>query len=465
VYHDLQPALESIQEFVVKSIVLLIDDDPVDIKALQMLLESWDLEVIPVRSGKEGVARLAAASVDLVVSDVRMPGMSGVDVVQAVRDAAPGLPVVLITGQGDVKSAVKAMKLGAFDYVLKPPDESEFRLTVEKALEHSRLRRENEFLRAQLAAGGTYGERLVGRSAGMLEVFELVNRVARTDSTVLITGETGTGKELVAQTIHYRSHRADRPFIALNCASLNPNLIESELFGHEKGAFTGAVAARRGRFEEADGGTLFLDEIAETDTSFQAKLLRVLQEKELQRLGGNKKISVDVRLLASTNRDLEEAVKSGSFREDLFYRLNVIRVHLPPLRERAEDLALLADHFAATYGAAYGLDSCRVSSEALDHLASLEWKGNVRELQHAVERAVVLSGKTVLEVSDFAPLETPSPAAAGDTLQEFIDARTREYLVQVLDRTGWRRREAAEILGIDRVTLYRMLKKLGIDKG
>ena len=288
-----------------KSTVLLIDDDPVDIKPVQMLLESWDFDVITTRCGQDGIDRLRSVPVDVVVSDVRMPGMCGEEVVRAIGKTYPGLPVVLVTGHGDIKSAVNAMRFGAFDYVIKPPDAEEFKLTVERALEHSRLWRENQFLRAELEAGGMYGERLIGQSPKMQAVFDMINRVAKTDSTVLITGETGTGKELVAQTIHYKSLRANRPLIAMNCASFNQNLIESELFGHEKGAFTGAVISRHGRFEDARWRHSFLDEIAETSLEFQSKLLRVLQEGELERIGGNKKIQVNTRMLASTNRDQE----------------------------------------------------------------------------------------------------------------------------------------------------------------
>jgi DNA-binding NtrC family response regulator len=448
-----------------KSTVLLIDDDPLDLKSLHMLLENWDLEVESARSGQEALDRLGSVAVDLVVSDVRMPGMSGEEVVRAMARTCPGLPVVLITGHGDIRSAVKAMQLGAFDYVVKPPDQDEFRITLERALEHSRLRRENQFLRAELSAGGMYGERLIGRSPGMQAVFDLINRVARTDSTVLIMGETGTGKELVAQTIHYKSNRADHPLIALNCAALNPNLIESEMFGHEKGAFTGALSARRGRFEEADGGTLFLDEIGETSLEFQAKLLRVLQEGEFERLGGNRKIKVDVRLLTSTNRDIKNAVKSGEFREDLFYRLSVIPVQLPPLRERREDIPLLAAHFVGVCGRTYNCPARKISEAGLKFLAGQQWEGNVRELQHAIERAVVLSRNDTLEPADFA---SSNAAEAGDrsetTLQAFLDRKTREYLVEMLDRTDWHRQRAADALGIDRATLYRMLKKHAIER-
>ncbi|MFC1497466.1 sigma-54-dependent transcriptional regulator, partial [Verrucomicrobiota bacterium] len=423
------------------------------------------MEVITAQSGEEGIDLLASTPIDLLISDVRMPGMSGEEVVQAVHEAHPELPVVLITGKGDIKSAVNAMKLGAFDYVIKPPEESELRLITERALEHSKLQRENKFLRAELSAGGMYGERLIGRSPKMLEVFDIINRVASTDSTVLITGETGTGKELAAQTIHYKSRRANHPLVALNCASLNPNLIESELFGHEKGAFTSAATTRRGRFEDADGGTLFLDEITETNIEFQAKLLRVLQEGEFERLGGNKKISVDVRLLVSTNKNLEQEVKSGNFREDLFYRLKVIPIHLPSLKERREDIKLLAAHFAETYSKRYRDKACTIAVDGLDYLTALEWKGNVRELQHTIERAVVLSQNDSLKPNDFISFNTEEKANQTDqTLNSIIEEKTREHLIETLNRTGWHKKQTANILGIDRVTLYRMLKKYSIEK-
>jgi DNA-binding NtrC family response regulator len=445
--------------------VLLIDDDPIDLKALQLLIEDWEMEVSPARSGADALARLRDSVFDLVVSDVCMPGMSGEDVVKAVRDTHPDLPVVLITGQGDVRSAVRAMKLGASDYVLKPPDEEELRVAVDRALEHGRLRRENAFLQAQLSVDGTYGERLIGRSPAMLAVFDLINRVARTDTTVLIAGETGTGKELVAQTIHFRSARAGHPLVALNCASLNANLIESELFGHERGAFTGAVAARRGRFEEAEGGTLFLDEITETTPEFQAKLLRVLQEGEFQRVGGNARIRSNLRLIAASNRSLSDAVREGRFREDLYYRLNVIPIEVPPLRERGDDILLLAMHFLQVYAKRYDCGVTGFAPEALAWLRGQPWKGNVRELQHAVERAVVLARGTALTVEDLSRPERAAPRSAADaTLESVLERRTREYLVEVLDRTGWSKQRAAAILDVDRVTLYRMLRKFSLER-
>jgi len=448
----------------VKSIVLLIDDDPIDLKSMELLLKSFSYEVITARSGHEGLEKLGKTGVDIVVSDIRMPGMSGEEVVASINSSYPGLPVVLVTAHGDIRSAVDAMKLGAFDYVVKPPDPDEFKITLSRALEHSRLRKQNARLLAELEKGGIYGDFIIGRSPAMTTILELINRVAKVDSTVLITGETGTGKELVARMIHYKSPRADKPLVALNCASLNQNLIESELFGHEKGAFTGALTSRRGRFEEADGGTLFLDEVSEIPAESQAKLLRVLQEGELQRVGGSETLHVDVRVVASSNRNLEEMVKAGDFRQDLFYRLMVIPIDLPPLRERRDDIGLLALHFADYYGKRYRSGAVKISSEALDFLSGLEWKGNVRELQHSVERAVVLSGNTELKSQDFMLIEEKSSTVPGTgTLTTYLDGKTREYLLEVLNRAGWNKQNAAEILDIERTTLYRLLKKLGIE--
>ena len=449
-----------------KATVLLVDDDPLDVVPVRILVESWGHEVVTARHAAEALATLVQRPVDLVISDVCMPGMTGEELMRQLTREHPGLPVILFTGKGSIKAAVAAMRDGAFDYVTKPPHEEELRLCVERALEHGRLRRENAALRAQLGATGRYGERLLGRSPAMLGVFDTINRIARTDSTVLITGETGTGKEMVAQTLHYKSARSSGPLIAFNCAALNPHLVESELFGHEKGAFTGAVAARRGRFEEADGGTLFLDEIGETTLEFQAKLLRVLQERCLERVGGGKKIEVDVRLIASTHRDLGALVREGRFREDLYYRLRVIPLHLPPLRERREDILPLATHFATTYTGRYAVRPRAFSPRAEEHLLRQEWRGNVRELQHAVERAVLLAQGPQIAPADLVINEGRPAAATGEdpSLQAQLDRATRDYVVQVLERTGWRKQQAADVLGVDRVTLYRLMKKMGMEK-
>ena len=450
-----------------RSTLLLIDDDPIDIQALRHLLESWDLIVHSARSGAEGLKVLEKVPVDLILTDVHMPGMTGQDVVKAVTQSRPGLPVIMITAFGDIRVAVGAMKLGAFDYIVKPPNEEELKLTIDRALEHAGLRRENAFLRAELASGGMYGERLIGRSRAMQDVFDLIARVALADSTILITGETGTGKELVAQTIHCKSKRADKPLIAMNCAAINPNLIESELFGHEKGAFTGADSARKGRFEEAQGGTLFLDEIGEMPIALQAKLLRALQEQEIERVGGNKTIPVDVRVMTSTHRDLEQDVRDGQFREDLYYRLSVIPIHLPPLRERADDIALLATRFLKTYVDRYGGRAKAFTEEALAFLSAQPWRGNVRELHHAIERAVVLARGETLGVDDFQAPKVSLGAQGEDalTLRDFLDAKSREHLLNVLERTGWQKQKAATRLDVDRATLYRMLKKYCIEEG
>ena len=383
---------------------------------------------------------------------------------EAVAAEYPRLPFVLITGQADVESAITAFRQGVFDYIIKPPNNTELEATLIRAVEYARLYRENAALRAQLGADGMYGERLVGRSPAMLELYDLVERVAPTDSTVLITGETGTGKELVAQAIHYRSKRCEKPLVAMNCAATNENLIESELFGHEKGAFTGAVATRRGRFEAADGGTLFLDEISETSPEFQTKLLRVLEEGVIERVGGSRPVEVNVRVIASTNRDLGKDVEEGQFRDDLYYRLRVIPVHIPPLRARGEDVLLLARHFLGSYAERYGGPVRELTSAAQSFLMKSAWPGNVRELQHIIERAVVLGGGAEVSPEELRIPEGPQTVSGGMDLAEFVEQQTREHVVKVLDGCGWRKSRTAEALGIDRATLYRMIRKWDLQR-
>ena len=444
-----------------KAKILLIDDDPVDLKVMRALLERSDFGVESARSGKDGLALVAGGGIDMVLSDVMMPGMSGVDVAREISVSHPRLPVVLITAHADVKTAVEAMREGAFDYVRKPADETELLLTIDRALEYASLKTENALLRSELAVGGMYGERMIGQSPAMQKVFEVIGRVAVTDSTVMITGQTGTGKELAAQMIHFRSSRAAKPFIAVNCASINQGVSESELFGHEKGAFTGAASQRRGRFEEADGGTLFLDEVTEATPEFQAKLLRILQEGTLQRVGGNRDIKVDVRIIASSNRDLESEVKEGRLREDLYFRLNVVPVELPPLCERKGDAALLADHFLRAYIERYSSPVQSISKKAMAQLVKRKWPGNVRELQHAIERAVVLAGGDTLEPEDFALKDRKPDEVA--TLDDVVSKSTRDHVLATLESVEWRKQKAATILGIDRATLYRLIKKFGLE--
>lgn len=445
--------------------ILLIEDDAWMAQAMLALVDNWGFRAERAASAEEGQALLEAGSFDLVLTDVRLPGASGFDVLRQVRERWPKIPVILITAHGDVPGAVAAIKQGAFDYVIKPVDADAFEVTVRRALEHGRLVRENQFLRRELAGSSTLGQRMIGRSARMREVFEVLDRVAATDSTVLLASETGTGKELAAQIIHLRSKRASGPFVTCNCAAFSPTLLESELFGHEKGAFTGALSLRRGRFEEADGGTIFLDEIGETSREFQAKLLRVLQEREVERVGSSRKLQVNVRVVASTNRDLEKEVAEGRFRQDLYYRLRVVPVVLPPLRERGEDILELARHFIQTFCRSYDRPVMELEPAAVTRLLQHAWPGNVRELKHAVERAVLLARGPLLTADDFDLRSRPAgPGPGGDglLLQDRVDDATRRFVLEALDRTGGEKKKAAELLGIDRVTLHRILRRLKI---
>jgi len=447
---------------------LLIEDDALMAKTIEAALKSWGHTVITARSGEDALDHIRIHPFDLVVSDIQLPGINGDEVMVKAHAIAPDLPFILMTAHGRVKDAVHAIKNGAYQYLLKPIDGDEFSVIVNRALESSRIQKENQYFRSEMAGLGPSGERLIGRSLKMLEVHDMVARVARTDSTVLITGETGTGKEILAQTIHYRSPRSKKPLIAFNCAAFNENLIESELFGHEKGAFTGASAIRRGRFEDADGGTVFLDEIGETSKGFQSTLLRVLQERQFERVGGNTPIQVDVRIITSTNRNLQVEVDEGRFREDLYYRLRVVPIHLPPLRERQGDIHLLAQHFLGMYRKQYKSPVVGFSDAAKQFLENHAWKGNVRELNHTIERALVFAKDTILDPAD---LILPDGTNAGGprtdpclTLQDAVDAATRKHVVQVLDSVDWKKQDCARILGIDRATLYRLIRKYSIHR-
>ena len=447
---------------------LLIEDDMLMAKTIEAAMNSWGHTVITVGSGEDALDHIRTHPFDLVISDIQLPGINGDEVMVKAHAIVPNLPFILMTAHGRVKDAVQAIKNGAFQYLLKPIDADEFSVVVNRALESSRLQKENQYFRTEMAGLGPSGERLLGRSPKMMKVHDMVARVAQTDSTVLITGETGTGKEILAQTIHFRSSRSHGPLIAFNCAAFNKNLIESELFGHEKGAFTGASSIRRGRFEEADGGTILFDEIGETSKEFQAKLLRVLQERKFERVGGNTLIQVDVRVLASTNRNLQQKVDEGTFREDLYYRLRVVPIRLPPLRERQGDILLLAQHFLDKYREYYNSPVVGFSDAAKKFLENHTWKGNVRELNHTIERALVLAKDTILDAAD---LLLPDCTNTGEpatepclTLQDAIDSATRNHVLQVLDSTNWRKQKCARTLGIDRATLYRLIKKYSIDR-
>ncbi len=442
--------------------LLIVDDEARMAAVVAQALAHAGYDCETCASGEAALAALDARDADVVVTDWKMTGMDGIELLRQIRARRPGLPVILLTAHGSVRSAVAAMREGAFDYVTKPFDNEELRTCVARALELRRLERENRWLKQEVAS--RYApETVVAESARSGEVLALVRRAAPSRSTVLIQGESGTGKELVARLLHYWSDRVGRPFVAVNCKAFSEGVLESELFGHEKGAFTGAMAARAGCFERASGGTLFLDEIGEVGSDFQAKLLRVLQEGEVQRVGGSAPRPVDVRVVAATNRVLRDEIAAGRFREDLFFRLNVIPVQLAPLRERREDILPLARHFLARHAA----DAARrlgFTAETETALLAHPWRGNVRELENAVERAVVLARGEEIAPEDLLLHETTAPAgdvATGGTLQEALDRAASVRVQAAIDAAGGNRAEAARVLGIDRTTLYRWLRRLG----
>ena len=443
--------------------VLIVDDEPRMGAALATALRRSGYACEAVTSGADALELFEAEGADVVITDRRMPGIDGDELMRRLKERAPELPVILITAYGDVRSAVAAMRDGAFDYVTKPFDHDELRGLVARALELRSLRRENRLLRHEV--GERFAAEVVAESPAMQAVLELVERAGGSDAAVLIQGESGTGKEVIAKRLHYVSPRLGRPFVAVNCKAFAPGVLESELFGHEKGAFTGAGAQRQGCFERADGGTLFLDEIGEVEPDFQAKLLRVLQEGEVQRVGGGDPRSVDVRIIAASNRDLRSAIAEGRFREDLFYRLNVIPVQLPPLRQRRDDVLPLARHFLARC-AEQGGRRLELAPEAEERLLRHPWPGNVRELENAIERATILGrgdavGSEDLLLEESAPRRADTALSEG-TLQECLDACTAERVRAALAATGGRRADAARQLGIDRTTLFRLMRRLGL---
>jgi len=447
--------------------VLVVDDDPGHLSMLRTVLSGWGYAPEGATDGESAVEMVRAKAYDAVLLDVRMAGMGGMEALSRISAFNPAMPVIIMTAYSSVETAVAALKTGAYDYLTKPLDLDVLRLTLERALDHMRLAAENETLRRKLADAPP-GPEIIGTSRAMRELFTLIGMVAPTEATVLITGESGTGKELVARAIHSGSARSSGPLVAVNCAALSETLLESELFGHEKGAFTGAERRREGRFMAADKGSIFLDEIGEIAQPIQAKLLRVIQEREIQRVGGDKPIGVDVRILAATNRDLKKEVEAGRFREDLYYRLNVVSVPVPPLRERAEDIPLLAQFFLGRFAEKNRKRIKGFTPAAMDHLVRCAWPGNVRELENAVERAVILSvGEYVTERElPLCDARTPAPALA--TLAEGggvgltgrpLDDVEREVILATLDSCGGNKSEAARVLGITRATLHKKLKK------
>lgn len=440
--------------------VLIVDDDEKMRTILQKVLQREGYEVTLANNGQSAISLVKNDGFDLVVSDIRMPGMDGLTLLEHIRELSPDTTVIMMTAFGSVDSAVEAMKQGAYDYINKPFKMDEVLIILSRAVEEKRLRHELISMREALEA--RYGfENIVGKSKPMLDVFELIQRVAHTSATVLIHGASGTGKELVAQAIHYNSPRKDGSFVPVNCGAIPEDLLETELFGHVKGAFTGASGDKTGLFAEADHGTLFLDEISELSLPMQTKLLRVLQEKEVRRVGDTKSFSVDVRVIAASNKNLDERVKDGLFREDLFYRLNVIPIVLPELRRRVEDIPLLVQHFLKKYADEAG-SLKRISREALAALMQYPWPGNVRELENAIERTAILCPQDEIGLEDLPrELYSSEGLSLSHAMQEgaTLEELEKEYILRVLENEKGNQTRASEILGIDRRTLYRKLQR------
>jgi two-component system response regulator AtoC len=444
--------------------ILVVDDDEVTCNLLEEVLAKEGYAVRKALNGQEAIREGECNSYDVVLTDIKMVGMDGMEVLRAYRQRSPETILIMMTAFGSIETAIRAIKEGAYDYVSKPFKLEEIKLTIQRALEQKRLAAENMQYRQELLTKYKL-ENIVGRSPRMLQVYKTIARVAESRSTVLITGESGTGKELVARAIHFNSLRAAKPFVAVDCSSLAETLLESELFGHVRGAFTGAVAGRKGLFEEADGGTCFLDEIGDIDLATQAKLLRVLQEHEIKRVGGTEPIKIDVRIVAASNKSLEQLVSEKKFREDLFYRLNVVSIHLPSLRERGDDIPLLVDHFLRKYAAENRRPVLGISPGARELLIGYCWPGNVRELENVIERAATLANRSVLLPEDFPRrLQAPTAKTLSDPSSPRLPLSEIEklYIQKVLEETGGNKKKAAEILGIDRRTLYRMAARFGL---
>lgn len=451
--------------------VLIVDDEKNYPPILSAVLEEEGFETLTAYSGKEALSVLKNSDVDLVLTDMKMPSMDGIELLERIKEKDPGLPVIMMTAHGTVEKAVEAMQKGAYNYILKPFDNERLVIYVNKAVQMYRVIKENRRLRETVESQYSFGN-IIGKSSKMQNVFELIYKVAPATASILIEGESGTGKDLVAKSIHYNSPRHDHPFIAVNCSALAESLLESELFGHEKGAFTGAVTTKKGRFELAEGGTLFLDEIGELSPSLQVKLLRVLQDKVFERVGGLRQVTVNFRLITATNKRLREEVQKGRFREDLYYRLNVVYINLPPLRQRTEDLRLLVDHFIGKYAAErrMGVPVKSIEREVEQIFYQYDWPGNVRELENTIERAMVLCPDDTIRVSDLPryfrnnlmgepQLENiPADAKLFQTLADI----EKKMLLRALENCNNVQSEAAQLLGIGRSGFNKKLKKYGL---
>jgi two-component system, NtrC family, nitrogen regulation response regulator NtrX len=448
-----------------KARILVIDDEAEIRRSVRMILEYEGYDVVEASSGPEGVALAEKESPDLVFLDVKMPGMDGLEALQRIRTVNESMPVVIISGHGTVSTAVEATKAGAFDFIEKPLASERVLLTIRNALDQTRLADENRNLKRAVEVR----HQMVGESPALRHVWDAIKRAAPTNATVLLLGESGVGKELVARSIHRNSLRSRERFVQVNCAAIPEELIESELFGHEKGSFTGATEKQIGKFEQADKGTIFLDEVGDMSPKTQAKVLRVLQEGEVERLGSARTIKVDVRVIAATNKDLEAEIEKGTFREDLYFRLSVIPITVPPLRERREDVALLIRHFAELFSREHNRRPHRFTPAALDYMQKARWKGNVRELKNTVERLLIMTpGDTVDtdDLRDVVRLEAKAPAPDNErnagTLREFKESAERAFLVGKLRENGWNISKTAEVIGTPRSNLYKKLEQYGI---
>jgi two-component system response regulator HydG len=454
----------------IKPSILVVDDDQAHRTMLKTLVSSWGYDISEADDGSEAINSVKQRAYDLILMDIRMVNVSGLEALEQIKSYNPAIPVVIMTAYSSVETAIDALKTGAYDYLIKPLDFNKLKITINRAMEHAVLKQENQSLRQSLAS--FFDRRnIVGNSPSMEKLLDTVAQVAPSEATILITGESGTGKELIAGAIHYNSHRKNGPFIKINCAAITETLLESELFGHEKGSFTGADRRKEGRFVQANGGSLFLDEVSEMSLLMQVKLLRVLQERELTRVGGEQVIPVDVRVIAATNRSLSALISEGRFREDLYYRLNVVNLTLPPLRERREDIPLLIQHFTEKFAAVNRKIIRGFTPQTMDHLIRYDWPGNVRELMNTVERAVVLARSEylddqnlpILPAADRIPVDNPLSDAdlpSGQLLAEVEKAAIRK----TLESTGGNKSEAARLLGITRKTLQNKLKSFEINE-
>lgn len=445
--------------------ILIVDDEKNYLVVLNAFLSGEGYEILTADSAQQALEVMQTTELDLVLTDMKMPVMDGTELLKRIKERVPDLPVVMMTAYGTVEKAVEAMQLGAFNFILKPFQNEALKQIVDNAVRTYRVLKENRRLVEALESRYRF-DNIIGKSKSMQAVFDTIQKVARTKATVLVTGESGTGKELIAKAIHFNSPRRNRPFVAVSCAALTETLLESELFGHEKGAFTGATAMKKGRFELAHGGTLLLDEIGEVPVSVQVKLLRVIEEMSFERVGGTRTIEADVRLIAATNKDLKAEVEQQRFREDLYFRLNVINIKLPPIRERAEDVSLLATHFVNKYAQESNRGEMTISGEAMSFLCNYSWPGNVRELENAIERAVLLSKGNEITLDDlpkdlmsFADLETPIDWQKLSNLPETLDAIEKRLIQKALSLSNNVQARAANLLGIPRNNLHYRLKK------